>query len=71
MEIKEFWVVTKPTEDSTVADICFKSTPQKIGLQFFGGLKADDVIGFFDCGDQAESLAYGLLQHFEKWRRKP
>ena len=65
MEIKEFWVVTKPTEHSTVTDICFKATPQTIGLQFVGGLRADDVLGFFTCGDQAESLAGGLIRDFE------
>jgi DNA-binding XRE family transcriptional regulator len=44
MEIKTFWVITKPTEISGLGDICFESTPQRIGLQFLGGLTCGDVV---------------------------
>jgi hypothetical protein len=61
MKIKEFWVVTKPTEISGMDDICFKSTPQQIGLQFLGGLTCGDVVSFYSDESEASLKAMELL----------
>lgn len=68
MEIKEFWVVTKPTVVSQLLDICWKSTPWSINLQFFGGLKANDIIGFWTEEKEAKRIARDLLD--SEWQKK-
>lgn len=59
-----FWVVTRPKYsrfECTLEDICFESTPQKIGYQFIGGLKCDDVYGFYTDRETAREHAVNLL----------
>ena len=58
-EIKEFWVVMTPTPDSTLVDICFRSTPQEIHLY---GLRGEDVVGFYLSEDKARGVARRLLK---------
>jgi hypothetical protein len=42
-------------------DICFKSTPQQIGLQFLGGLTCGDVVSFYSDESEASLKAMELL----------
>jgi hypothetical protein len=63
--MKSFWVVTRPTGQSELADVCFKSTPREIGLQFLGGLKPNDVVGFYESERTAKELARIILAHPE------
>jgi len=62
--IKEFWVVTRNNidESTTLGDVCFKSTPQTIGLQFLGGLKPGEVVGFYETEREAAAEAKGMLK---------
>ena len=59
MKISSFWVVTKPTNLSTLEDIVFRSTPQEIGLQFLGGLKPTNVVAFYE--DEFSAVEKGKL----------
>ena len=43
-EIGNFWVVTAPTEQSTLTDIVFGSNIGKMMIQARGGLDPDDVL---------------------------
>jgi len=46
-EIGDFWVVTKPNQNSIIEDILFKTSIRDMGNQWLGGLKATDIIGIF------------------------
>jgi len=61
MEIKEFWVVTKPTPFSVLQDVCFQSDWKGIILQSKGGLNPDEVMAVFDNQIEAVNLAEELL----------
>lgn len=63
--MKSFWVVIVPTPDSTVEDICFKSSPREIGYHFLGGMKPEEVVGFYDNERTAKNLAAMLIEHPE------
>ena len=56
-----FWVITRPTEVSGLADICFSCTFGQLMLQTRGGLEADDIIGIFADEAEAMELAKNLL----------
>lgn len=59
-EVGEFWVVTAPTGQSELIDILFKRTVPGIGLQFKGGLNAEDIIGVFT--DEARAREFAIRQ---------
>ncbi len=62
----EFWVVTKPTDVSTLADIWFKSNPNHYANQIRGGLKEDEVAGFYNSEADATEVANKLLEKKSK-----
>lgn len=67
MRIETFWVVTDPwacivPKDLELCDICFEATPDRIGLQFLGGLKPADVVGFYTEELEAKERARALLE---------
>lgn len=63
-EIGRFWVVTRPSRDSEVIDICFESDILYLANQIRGGLKEIDIIGFYrnekKATDRAKKLIDGL-----------
>lgn len=60
-EVGDFWVVTKPSDVSELCDILFKRTVAEIGLQFKGGLNAEDFLGVFTDEDRARVFALKQL----------
>lgn len=58
----EFWVVTQPYVDSTLSDICFKSNPMHFANQIRGGLKDNNVLGFYLKEEDAISISLAMLQ---------
>ena len=57
MEIYALWVVTKPTADAELQDICFKTDlPRGLYLQFMGGLEPDEIVGFYTDQKSAEEV---------------
>lgn len=57
----KFWVVTNPTKDSTLADICFEADSHNLELQFKGGLSIADVCGFYISESAAKEAARNLI----------
>jgi hypothetical protein len=61
-EIKDFWVVTKPSKTNTLEDILFKANLAYMRNQFVGGLKAADILGAFTVKKEAEDVAKAALK---------
>jgi len=61
MKITRVWVVVKPTEHSTLEDICFQVELAELYKQYQGGLKPEDVYSFYDGKAAAETVAKHLL----------
>lgn len=62
MKDKEMWVVTRPTLNSEMADICYKSSIKNLMLQTMGGLKFEEIVAVYDNEKRAVGLAVTLLQ---------
>lgn len=69
MKFKTFWVVTKPTPSSTLADIAFETDPAGLARQFAGGLRPEEVHALY-AGPRAEREAHTagqwLLDHVKE-----
>ncbi len=63
-----FWVVTSPSTESDIGDICFKCDFRKYALQVRGGLDVEKVVGIFANEDEAVELAELLIQTVEESR---
>jgi hypothetical protein len=61
MRLDKFWVVTDPTPESTMGDICFEASVAQLALQFKGGLSMDRRPTIFTEKTEAEIEAYGRL----------
>jgi hypothetical protein len=46
-EVGKFWVVTQPTENSTLADVVFGATIERMMLQALGGLRYNEILGIY------------------------
>lgn len=58
MKITSLWVVTRPTKNSTIGDICFLAeTPTSLYRQFAGGLTPEEIVAFYDNQEEAEEAA--------------
>jgi len=53
-----FHVVTNPTKDSTLADICFETSLRSLERQFRGGLSIGDAPTIFTDRAEAEAEAH-------------
>ena len=60
-EIGKFWVVTKPTRNSTMADIVFEADVKYMMNQCRGGLDEEDIMSIFKTKEPAEKLGGELL----------
>ena len=59
MRLLNAWVVTDPTRDSTLADICFEtSVPEGLHRQFLGGLSMAQHPTLFTERTEAEAEAH-------------
>jgi hypothetical protein len=57
MKLTSFWLVVKPSPESTLGDICFCVDIRGLYLQFLGGLSPDDIIAVYDNRAAAEERA--------------
>lgn len=60
-DIGKFWVVTKPSGESELVDICFEASITDMMLQAKGGLKTDEILAILKSKSEAEKLAQSLL----------
>jgi hypothetical protein len=59
MRLTNFWCVTDPlSRDSTLADVCFETTLEKLQLQFKGGLTMSQHPTLFTGREEAEAEAH-------------
>lgn len=58
---KSIWVVTKPTEKSISEDLYFEADGRRLELQFKGGLKGDEIDGFYFTESEARTRARQLM----------
>lgn len=56
-KITHVWVVTKPSKYSEMEDICFEMELEMLHRQFIGGLKPEDVVGFYTDEKSARAEA--------------
>ncbi len=61
MKFTRFWIVTKATKFSTLADICFQVDIEDLEKQFKGGLKAENVVGMYLDQSPAEERARHII----------
>lgn len=60
-QIGKFWVVTYPTGQSEMGDICFEANVQDLMLMSRGGLNPNEIQGIFKSQGPATALAKQLL----------
>ncbi len=60
-EVGFFWVVTMPTANSELVDICFKSDVAGMMRQAKGGLGEEAILGVFKEEIVAKGVANRLL----------
>ena len=65
-EIGKFWVVMKPTANSTVGDVLFDTTVYGFVIQVQGGLKQDEIHGIYRDSAKARAAADKLLSQRRK-----
>jgi hypothetical protein len=57
----QFWVVTKPSPVSTLEDILFPCSFERLMLQVQGGLHEDEIVGIYADEGEARRAAAQLL----------
>jgi hypothetical protein len=61
-EVGKFFVVTKPSKDSTKDDVLFQSDIFYFANQIKGGLNTEDVVGIYKNKSDANRIATELLK---------
>ena len=61
---ERFWVVTTPTPNSEMADVCFACDFLQFALQVRGGLNENAIVGIFADEELATATATKLLAAF-------
>jgi hypothetical protein len=61
MQLLSFWIVTHPTVESVLCDICVAVTPAQFVRQVRGGLGEADLAGCFTDEAEAQTMARALL----------
>jgi hypothetical protein len=59
-----FWVVTRPSQVSTLDDICFACNFERLMLQTRGGLSEDEIAGIYAEEGEARKAAARLVGDF-------
>jgi len=57
----KLWVVTDPTRESEVGDVCFETTVRGLLLQLKGGLDIERNVTLFTEKNEADVEAFGRL----------
>lgn len=60
-EVGKFWVVTKPTKESVLEDICFDSDILGMSRRIKCGLDVSEIVGFYTVEQKAQEVAEELL----------
>ncbi len=60
-ELGSFWVVTMPTDLSTLGDVLFEANVAGMMLQALGGLRPDQIVGVSRSRENAEYVARQVL----------
>ena len=68
---ERFCVVTKPSPGSTLEDILFPCTFERLMLQVRGGLNEDEIVGIFADEAEARQAAARLLGNIPSARKTP
>jgi hypothetical protein len=66
---EHFWVVTSPSQQSEIGDICFRCSFRTFALQVRGGLGLEEVVGIFAAEEDAVAAATALLQAVQEAKR--
>jgi predicted RNase H-related nuclease YkuK (DUF458 family) len=61
MKLNRIWVVTIPTQSSTLQDICFFVDAVSLAKQFKGGLEPESIYAFYTDKKEAENAAQWFL----------
>jgi len=61
MKITTLWIVTIPTDTSTLDDICFECDINALALEIRGGLNPHGVYGIYTGPFKAYDCAVALL----------
>jgi len=59
--VDAIWIVTRPTQVSTLADIVFQTSVPLLANQFRGGLSPDDIMGVYLNEQEARAVGTSLL----------
>lgn len=63
-KVGTFWVVTRPLSNSpTIDDIMFESDIIYLSNQIKGGLKEDEIVGFFKDKGEAQKIADNIMKN--------
>lgn len=62
MKLDKIWMVTKPKKESELVDVCAEIEMEKLYLQYLGGLREDEVVGFFTHKEEAVKVARALMR---------
>ena len=61
---ERFWVVTSPTPNSEMGDICFSCDYRQFALQVRGGLDENAIVGIYANEQDAKATATKLIAAF-------
>jgi hypothetical protein len=67
MRIQEIWIVTEPTQFSTLEDMCFKLDILHLETQFKGGLSSDQILRVFTKEKEAKTYANFILLKYKEY----
>ena len=59
--VDAIWIVTRPTQVSTLADLVFQTSVPLLEKQFRGGLSPDDIMGVYLNEQEARAVGASLL----------
>ena len=64
-EIGKFFIVKKPTQYSEMDDVVWEVTLPEFALQFKGGLKLEDILGFYKQKSDARRAGMEALKMYQ------
>lgn len=64
-EIGKFFIVKKPTKYSEMDDVVWEVTLPEFALQFKGGLKLEDILGFYKQKSDARRAGTEALKMYQ------
>ena len=61
MKLKKFWILTRPTHNSTIEDIVFETDIEGLYMQIAGGLTCEEIIGIYVEDTEAFKDGYLMI----------